>query len=309
MQALLDVILPVFLVMGAGYVATWRGYFSDQAIDNLMKFTQGFAIPCLLFGAIARLDLATELNASLLTSFYVAAIICFITGIAGARMLFGRTGPDSVAIGFTCLFSNSVLLGLAITERAFGTEALAGNYAIIAFHAPAMYLIGVTVMEIVRGSGQSPARTVRRVASAMFHNALIVGIGLGLLVNITGLPLPNFFLNGVDLMARSALPAALFGLGGVLVRYRPEGDLKVIGMVCAISLLLHPGLAWSFGTILDLDRDAFRSLILTAAMAPGVNAYIFANLYGSAPRVAASSVLLATSLSIFTAWFWLLILP
>lgn len=309
MQALLDVILPVFLVIGAGYLATWRGYFTDAAVDNLMKFTQNFAIPCLLFGAIARLDLNAELNAPLLISFYAAAITCFILGLTGAKLIFGRSLQDSVSIGFACLFSNSVLLGLPITERAFGTDALAGNFAIVAFHAPVMYLIGVTVMEIVRGAGQSPRATALKVANAMFHNALIVGIGLGLLVNITAAPLPQVIFDGVDLMARAALPAALFGLGGVLVRYRPEGDLKVIAMVCAISLIVHPSLAWTLGTALQIDRDAFRSVILTAAMAPGINTYIFANMYGSAKRVAASAVLLSTGLSILTVWVWLLILP
>jgi predicted permease len=309
MQALLDVILPVFLVIGAGYLATWRGYFSDAAVDGLMKFTQGFAIPCLLFAAMARLDLGADLQPALLASFYGAAIACFLLGMAGARLIFGRTAQDSVSVGFTCLFSNSVLLGLPITERAFGEQALAGNFAIVAFHAPVMYLIGVTVMEIVRGAGQSPLATARTVVSSMFHNALIVGIGLGILVNLTGLPLPQVVFDGVDLMARAALPAALFGLGGVLVRYRPEGDLKVIAMVCVVSLVIHPSLAWGFGRLLDLDRDAFRSVILTAAMAPGINTYIFANIYGAARRVAASAVLLATAFSILSVWFWLLILP
>ncbi|MEO0918973.1 MAG: AEC family transporter [Pseudomonadota bacterium] len=309
MQALLDVILPVFLVIGAGYVATWRGYFSQVAVDGLMKFTQNFAIPCLLFAAIARLDLGAEVNAPLLASFYTAAIACFLLGVFAARLIFGRTLQDSVSIGFACLFSNSVLLGLPITERAFGPDALAGNFAIVAFHAPVMYLIGVTVMEVVRGAGQSAGATVRKVVSSMFHNALIVGIGLGVLVNVTGLPLPQVVFDGADLMARAALPAALFGLGGVLVQYRPEGDLKVIAMVCGISLLVHPSLAWMLGRWLELDRDAFRSVILTAAMAPGINAYIFANIYGAAKRVAASSVLLSTALSVLSVWFWLLLLP
>jgi malonate transporter and related proteins len=40
-------------------------------------------------------------------------------------------------------------------------------------------------------------------------------------------------------------------------------------------------------------------------MAPGVNAYVFANMYGTAKRVAASSVLLGTAGSILTVWIWL----
>ncbi len=66
MSALLDVILPVFLVIGFGYVAVWKGYFSDSGVDGLMKFTQGFAIPCLLFRAISTLDLGQNFDLTLL---------------------------------------------------------------------------------------------------------------------------------------------------------------------------------------------------------------------------------------------------
>jgi len=52
-----------------------------------------------------------------------------------------------------------------------------------------------------------------------------------------------------------------------------------------------------------------RSSVLTAAMAPGVNAYIFANMYGVAKRVTASAVLAATALSVLSVTGWLLILP
>jgi predicted permease len=43
-------------------------------------------------------------------------------------------------------------------------------------------------------------------------------------------------------------------------------------------------------------------------MAPGVNAYLFANMYGVARRVAATSVLVATLASILTVPVWLALL-
>jgi predicted permease len=101
----------------------------------------------------------------------------------------------------------------------------------------------------------------------------------------------------------------LFGLGGVLFRYRPEGDLRTIGYVCLVSLIAHPAITWTVGTATGLTTGQFRSAVLTASMAPGVNAYIFANMYGVAKRVAASSVLLATGLSILSIWGWLALLP
>lgn len=308
MQTLLDVILPVFLVIGFGYVAVWRGLFPVSGIDGVMKFTQNFAIPCLLFQAIARLDLSASFDPRLMFSFYTGATICFALGIFGARFLFKRDWEDCVAIGFCCLFSNSVLLGLPISERAYGPDALAGNFAIIAMHAPFCYGLGITVMEVARNKGQSGGALLRNVGRAMFRNALVIAIVLGFFVNLTGLTIPSVVDDAVSLIVRAALPAALFALGGVLIQYKPEGDMKAIAMVCIIALLVHPALVWAFGTTLDLPQDAFRSGVLTAAMAPGFNAYIFANMYGRARRVAATSVLIATASSILTVWFWLAVL-
>ncbi len=309
MSALIDIILPVFLVIGFGYLAVWKGYFNDASVDGLMKFTQGFAIPCLLFRAISTLDLNQNFDLALLGSFYTGAFVGFLAGMTGARYIFGRGWEDSVAIGFCCLFSNSLLLGLPITERAYGADALEANYAIIAIHSPFCYAVGITAMEIARNRGCSLARLPGKVLNAMFRNALIVGITLGFIVNFTGLALPGVLTDALDLMIRAALPAALFGLGGVLYRYRPEGDMRTILFVVGVSLILHPVIVWMLAHANSLGTDGIRSAMLTAAMAPGINAYVFANMYGTARRVAASAVLMGTALSILTVWCWLAVLP
>lgn len=308
MQTLFDVIVPVFLVIGFGYVSVWRGYFATSAADGLMRFAQSFAIPCLLFQAIARLDLSASYEPALMISFYFGAGLCFALGIFGARLLLKRDWEDCVAIGFCCLFSNSVLLGLPITERAYGTQALAGNFAIVSIHAPFCYGLGITVMEFVRGRGQSPKKLIKNVACAMFRNALVLAILAGFAMNLSGLSLPIVLDDALSLVARAALPAALFALGGALVQYRPEGDTKAIIMVCTLSLLIHPTIFWFLGSSLSLASEGFRSAVVTSAMAPGINAYVFANIYGRALRVAAASVLVATGLSILTVWFWLSLL-
>ncbi len=309
MQALFEIILPVFLVIGFGYVAVWRRWFSQAGVDGLMSFTQKFAIPCLLFTAISRLDLGQSFDWRLLLSFYVGASSGFALGLFGARLIFGRSWEDAVAIGFCCLFSNSLLLGLPIMERAYGTDALAANFAIIAVHSPFCYGLGITVMEIVKARGTAGPKVAVKVLRAMFSNTLIMGVAAGFVVNLSGVVLPSPVQQGFDLIARAALPAALFGLGGVLVQYRPEGDLRAILFVCLISLVVHPAITFGLGLGIGLPVEGVRSAVVTAAMAPGVNAYVFANIYGHAKRVAASSVLLSTALTIVTAWVWLQILP
>ncbi|MGR3485252.1 MAG: AEC family transporter [Paracoccaceae bacterium] len=311
MSTTLPVVIPVFLVIAAGYVATWRGLISAGGIDGLMAFTQKVAIPCLLFRAVAGLDLSAAFDPRLLGAFYAGALSGFALGYLAARALFGRDREDAVAIGFACLFSNSVLIGLPIMERAFGADALAANFAIIAIHSPTCYAVGITAMEVARARADGSALSALpgKVARAMLSNALIVGIGLGLAVNLTGAALPAPLMDAVDMLVRAALPAALFGLGGVLLRYRPEGSLPTVACVGAISLGLHPAITYGLGTAWGLSDAALRSAVVTAAMAPGVNAYIFADIYDRGRRVAASAVLLATLASVLTVPAWLAVLP
>jgi predicted permease len=312
MSALLDVILPVFLVIGFGYVAArWLG-FREGSVDGVMQFAQGFALPLLLFASIARLDLGRAYDPGLMLSFYIGAFSGFAAGFLAGRWLFRRPLTDSIAFGFCGLFSNSLLLGVPITERAYGAGALEGNFAIISIHAPVFYAFRITCMELARsrGLGLTAVTLTRQVARAILSQPLVIGILCGFAVNLSGVPLPAIAWSAIDMVIAAALPAALFGLGGVLYRYRPEGDLRAIALLSAASLILHPGITWVLATqVFALDEAALRSAVQTAAMAPGVNAYVFANLYGVAKRVAASTVLVGTALSIATVWVWLQILP
>ena len=310
MGNLIQVILPVFLVIGFGYAAAFKGLFNEVAVDGLMRFATHFAIPCLLFLAISNIDLASDFNAPLLASFYIGAFSAYGLGYLGARHMFSRSTQDSIAIGFCALFSNTVLLGLPIVERAFGPDALAGAYAIVSVHALIIYGFGVTMMEIARarksGTGK---KLVTRISSAMSTNPILIGILLGFLVNIAHIRLPDTLLAAIGTMSSAALPAALFALGGVLMRYRPEGDRNTIAWVTSVSLLAHPAITFSLAKwVFMLDQPQFRAAVLTAAMAPGINAYLFANMYGTAKRVAASTVLVATALSVVSISVWLAIL-
>lgn len=313
MSALFDVVLPVFVVIGFGWLATARGVMSEAAVDGVMRFAQSFALPVLLFKNVAALDLSAAFQPGLLLSFYIGAFVSFGFGFCGARLVFHRPLTDSVAIAFACTFSNSLLLGVPITERAYGTEALAGNFAIIAIHAPLIYSAGIIVMEWARSreaGGGRAGDVARQVARAVATQPLVVGIACGFVVNLSGVAQPGFFAAAVEMVARAGLPAALFGLGGVLWRYRPEGDRGAIAMVVFASLVLHPVLAYGLARFgFGIGTEGLRSITLTAAMAPGVNAYMFAHMYGVGKRVNASAVLVGTGLSIFTTWGWLHVLP
>ncbi len=306
---LLQIVLPVFLVIGAGYIAVALKAFSSSAVDGLMAFTQGFAIPCLLFLNIMRLDLATVFDWRLLVSFYAGTFISFSLGIFGARKLFKRRPGGGVVIGFAAMFSNSVLLGLPITERAFGTEALAGNFAIILIHAPLLYLVGITMIEASRSDGRGLTGTATTVTKAMFKNTLMIGLALGFAVNLSGFSLPSTIISATEMVARAGLPAALFGLGGILTRYSFRANIGEAGFITSIKLMIHPAIAYTMCVfVFDLPIELTRSAVITASMAPGVNAYVFANMYSRAKGASASAVLAGTFASVFSVSFWIWVL-
>ena len=206
MEALLDVILPVFLVVGCGYIVVWRNVFSTAAVDGLMSYTQNFAIPCLLFMALIKIDLGQAYSFRLMGSYYIGAASGFALGFLGARYIFKRSAEDSVAIGFVSLFSNSVMMGLAITERAYGIDALVANFAIVSLHAPFCYFVGITAMEIAKSDGDSIVQVAMNVGKSMMKNALFVAIFLGLLVNFSGIALPKALLDGTNMWRQPPCP-------------------------------------------------------------------------------------------------------
>ena len=309
MNIVLSVTLPVFIIILIGYAAVWRGFMNNQHIDGLWKFTQGFAIPCLLFKAIWQLDLVNDFNSPILPAYYFGSLINFLLGFIGASFIFKRSLEDSISIGFTAMFANAVLLGLAINERAYGLENISSAFAIIAIHAPFCYLIGITAMEIAKSKKPAIKDLIITVSKAMFKNALMIGIGLGFMANLVELNLPNAFSDALNLIVLAALPAALFGLGGVLARYNPKGDFRLIAYLCFLSLIMHPVITMLTSvSFFNLSPEYIYPAVITAAMAPGMNAFMFANLYGKAKQIAASTVLAGTIISVFTVSGWLLIL-
>ncbi len=308
MIEILNIVLPVFLVIGLGYAVTKRGLFTETHIDGINKFAQGIAIPLLLFLGISEVDLS-KLSWPLYLTYYGPGTVVFALSTIGAILIFGKDKEDAIAIGFTALFGNTVLIGLPIMERAFGTESLQFNYALIAAHAPYCYLLGIVTMETASGTGANISQILRDIFKKIFSNVLMIAILFGLATNILGLTVSGAPREAMDLVVRAGLPAALFALGGVLARYRIKDTLSETIYVMVISLVLFPLLVWCTGLMFfEPNAQALKTAVITAALSCGVNGFIFASIYDRAKGVAATSIVLTTGISVVTISLWLLFL-
>ncbi|WP_075997551.1 AEC family transporter [Salaquimonas pukyongi] len=309
MLTTLVTILPVFLVLAAGWLAVRTGYLDEALSDQLNAFAVRLAVPVLLFRAMVDLDFGQAFQIRMLAGFYLGGFASFFAGTMLARVLFGRRPGEAVAVGFCALFSNTVLLGIPIVQRAYGDDALTPVYGIVALHAGVMYALGMSCMELARADGRSIGETVQAAARSILANPLMIGVIAGVLVNVSGFALPAVLRAPVDMLATAAIPAALVGLGAALTRYQLKSEIAESLMVASLSLVLHPAIAFAITHLwFGLPADLVRAAVVVAAMPPGLNVYIFAAMYNRAVSLSASAILVTTSLSIVTiaVWLWLL---
>lgn len=306
MYFVIDVVAPVFVIVLLGYVAVKLRIFPSGGINALIAFTNNFAAPMLLFRAMLTLDFSTALDPKIILPFYVAGISGFVLGIILARKLFSYRPGEAVSVGFSALFTNTVLLGIPIVQRAYGVEALPIIFLIIGFHAPSLMTIGMLTMELSRRDGRPLSVAILDALKRIVSNPLLIGIACGVALNLSGLKLPKVLDDATSMMVAAVLPTALFGLGAALTQYSIKKAVLPAAAMSAIKTIMHPLLAWIILVpILGMPHEIARAVVLLAAMPSGINAYIFATYYNRALDVATSTVLLSTLVSIFSISFWL----
>ncbi len=309
MIAIISAVLPVFILIGIAYAAVRFGYLKPSIADALNAFAIKLAVPILLFRAMLDLDFSAAFYPPMIIAFFFGTFSSFILGIIISRTVWKRRPGEAVAVGFMAMFSNTVMLGLPIIDRAFGEATLTPAFGIISMHAPLLYVVGMITMEMSRRDGRPLGETLISAGRSIITNTLMIGIVAGIIVNFSGFTVPEPVMAAVDMFAAAAIPAALVGTGAALTRYGLLNDLSESLTVSALQLIIHPAIAfvlahWVFG----LDPVYVRAAVILAAMPPGMNVYIFAVIYNRAVALAASTMLIATMLSVATISVWIAIL-
>lgn len=309
MLAILTVIAPIFALMGLGYTAVRFRLYPADGIKSLIAFVNNFATPCLLFHSLITSDFSAAFNIAIIGPFYLGAVICFVIGIVIAMKIFGNTPGESVSVGFSGTFTNTVLVGLPIMSRAYGGDSLPVVLSIIGLHGAILLTVGMLTMELMRRDGQPLGKTLLSAGKRIGSNPLIWGIAAGMIGYFSGLtliePAEAFF----TMMSQAVVPAALFGIGGALNEFKLSENWQQAMVAAIIKLIVHPAIAYVLMIwVLQVPMEIARYGILLSAMPAGVNIYIFATMYNRGVSVAANTILIATVASAATISMWLLIL-
>jgi malonate transporter and related proteins len=295
------IVLPIFGIMALGALAVKLRVLNPGGVYGLVLFVFNFAIPILLFRSLAVMELPEDIRWSFLLSFYGGSFAVFAAGMAAGKVLFGRVLADQGIFGMGAGFSNTVLMGLPILFTAFGPDATLPTLLIIAFHGPLLMSLTVAVILTGRGGGVSLRRMVRIIGLDLVRNPIIMGLLLGVAVNLGGMELPGPVDTMAEMVGASAVPCALFALGASLAGYPLIGDVPPALVLTVIKVVVHPALVWILAVpILGLEGIWVKVAVVMAAMPSGINVYLFGARYDVAPGVAARTVLLSTVASLVT---------
>lgn len=305
MEVALGLVLPIFGVIGFGYAAARSKLLGPTAIDGLDTYVFTFAMPALLFRNLAHTEFPSTLPWGLWISYYGAMLVVWAVGSLVAFFLLRRPSSDSVMLGFGCGQGNTIMLGLPIILTGFGPEAGTPVFLILAFHGIILFTIATFLLELTRvreGVAQPSFQAILKEGLVnTAKNPVIIGIAGGVIYGQLGVPLPAVVDGSLEMVARSAIPCALFVLGGMLTRYSIRRSVGAASLTSFFKLVAHPALVFVLAQfVFGLEPLWVAAATVLAGMPTGVYSSILANRYQAAPGAASSAVVLSTAASLVT---------
>jgi hypothetical protein len=288
-EVLWQVLTPIFLTAGAGYLLARR---LNVRPDGLGKTAFYVFTPCLLFDKFSHSNLSAEDlgRLALFTTLTIAG-----SGLIAwtlARLLhFDRV--TGAAFVLCAIAGNTGNYGLPTNQFAFGHAAL--EPAVIYYAVSTLILSTVGVY--VAASGR---RTARQALRNVLSVPLVYAGVAGLLVWATSAPLPLPIERFANLAGQAAIPVMLVILGMQLAGVRLRDDIGRVSVAAATKLLSGPLLGLFFASLLGLTGVARQAAIVEASVPTAVLAMVLATEYDTAPGFTASVVMVSTVASLVT---------
>ncbi len=298
MQVVLDVALPVFAIVVAGY-AGGRSVLGQTASTALSAFVYWFALPAVLFLAMARQPLAQIFNGPFIGAFLGSMLVVYFGAALLGRLIHPQGWARHSLQGLNAAFSNTGYMGIPLFVAAYGADHLLP--ALIATVVMSVVMVGLAVIwiELVQSAGNGILHALADVGRALVKNPLIVSSTAGLAWNLTGLAVPQPVVNFCQLVGGAAGPCALFAIGVFLAGRPLVLAWRKVGWMVPLKLVVQPLLAWVLiQTLFPLDHFWTGATLLLAALPTGALTFVVATQYQTYVEETSQVILLSTLASV-----------
>jgi len=270
---ILSTMLPVFLITGCGAL---YGRYRSPDIKGLNVLNMELFVPLLVFAVLADQQAPLQEYAKLALGATVVVLGSGIVLYPLAKVLKLNLKTFLPPM----MFNNSGNMGIPVLLLAFGDAALPAAIVLFIVEMLLHFSVGLYMLD--------PHTSIIQ----RLKLPIVFACVAGLVVNLSGIALPDTLLDSMNMLGEVCIPLMLFALGVRMLDIDfNDWKLGLLGAIaCPASGLL---LAWPLIAVLDLPGLQAASLWVFAALPPAVLNYMVAEQYQQEPHTVASLVLLS----------------
>lgn len=314
LHIILYAIVPIIVVMLAGYISGKKGIFNGENAKAFNKVVLDYALPAALFVSIvdaSREMLVQDIKLSLIS--LIVMMFCFMLVYYVYKWCFKKnTGADAAIMALISGSSTIGFLGFAVLEPIFGTTPyVALVVAIVGIVVNAVGIpVGLSLLNAsLEKTNPTPAGKKRPSAWAPVLHALAQPVAwapiLAVIWVIVGIPWPKWASPSFDLIKGANASLAVFAAGVTLSSVKVSINWQaVLGSI--MKLIVMPALLLVVGLIFKMDPLNLKMLVVAGALPPAFSGVIIADEYDTYVATGTSS--LALSVILFIAfcplWIW-----
>lgn len=312
-HVILYAIVPIIVVMLAGFIAGKKGAFTGDDAKKFNKVVLDFALPAALFVSIVgatREMLVKDLKLTVVSC--VGIMVCFMLVYFVFKYCFKKnTGADAA---ISALISGSPtigFLGFAVLEPIFGTTpAVALVVAIVGIVVNAIGIpVGLSLMNASLEK-QQPGSTKKESAWKPVLHALAQPVAwapiLAVIWVLVGIPWPKELSPSFDLIAKANASMAVFSAGITLSAIKFSINWQVV-LGSIMKMIVMPLFVLILGLVCKMDPLNLKMLVVACALPPAFSGIIIADENDTYVATGTSSLTLSVILFIgfCPLWIWL----
>lgn len=314
LHIILYAIVPIVVIMLAGFIAGKKGAFSGDDAKKFNKVVLDFALPAALFVSIVQSTrdmLYNDLKLSIVS--LVVIMACFmIVYFVFAKCFKGNNGADGAIAALINGSPTIGFLGFAVLEPIFGTTpAVALVVAIVGIVVNAVGIpVGLSLLNSsIDKQGAAKSGKKESAWKPVLH-ALAQPVAwapiLAVVWVLAGIPWPKELSPSFDLMAKANASMAVFSAGITLsaVQFKLNWQ-AVLGSI--LKLIFMPAAALIVGLLCHMDPLNLKMLVVACALPPAFSGIIIADEYDTYVATGTSSLTLSVILFVgfCPLWIWL----
>jgi malonate transporter and related proteins len=298
MAVVIAALLPVFLLIVLGFILKRTLIKPETQWHGLERLTYYVLFPVLLIQTLVKADLTRVPIGGVGGALFLSALAMSLLSLT-LRPLLARRGIDGPA--FTSIFQGATrwqtYVALAVSGNLLGEVGLAlASVAMVAI-IPLVNVFSVSVLANYAAPGKQSARAI---VMTVVKNPLIWACGIGLLLNVTHVPLPQLWHEVADALGRSSLAIGLLVTGAGLHLeglFRPSLAASV---TVFLKLILMPVLAIGLALWFGLSGSNLAIVAACSAVPTSSSAYVLARQMGGDAPLLAQIITLQTIFAAIT---------